>query len=120
MENISEEPGYAVQGRVWWAGSITSLIFYSMGGPLNFFVLGGKICSVEFGRMWNVCLEMLLKVCGTFLQISAGETGIFCRYEKVATGSAAASVMHYTWQVLTRDQSIKFGHSNLVYMPVMP
>lgn len=45
-------------------------------GPLNLFVLGGKICSVEFGRMWKVCLEMLFKLCGTFLQISVGETGI--------------------------------------------
>lgn len=43
----------------------------------------------------------------------------FCRYAKVATGSAATSVMYFT-KVLRGDQSIKFGHSNLIYMPVMP
>lgn len=43
----------------------------------------------------------------------------FCRYAKMATGSAATSVMYFT-KVLRGDQSIKFGHSNLIYMPVMP
>lgn len=88
-------------------------------GPLNLFVLGGKICSVEFGRMWKVCLEMLFKLCRHIFTNQCRRNWNFCRYAKVATGSAATSVMYFT-KVLRRDQSIKFGHSNLICMPVMP